>query len=89
MIQVISTTHFKRSRKRYTKNNIKRAKQYLSTLNLFRHNSTHVGLKVEKLMNSDMWSMRINKSDRIFFAWIDNNTALLLEIGLHDMYRKV
>ncbi|PIZ65066.1 cytotoxin [Candidatus Roizmanbacteria bacterium CG_4_9_14_0_2_um_filter_39_13] len=89
MIQVATTPHFKRSRNKYIKNSVKKAKQFLSALNAFRHNPSHPSLNVEKLINSDIWSMRINRSDWIFFAWINNETALLLEIGHHDMYRKV
>lgn len=89
MIDAISTPHFKRIRKKYVKNNLRRAQEYLFALNSFRHDPSHPGLNTEKLVNSETWSMRINRSDRIFFMWIDDTSILLLDIGPHDKYRKV
>lgn len=88
MIKINRSTHFNRNLKKYVKNNTKRAQAFLSTLNIFRHNFSNPGLNVEKLVNSETWSLRINRSDRIFFLWIDKNTVLLVDIGLHDKYKE-
>jgi len=89
MITIQSSPHFERNRKKYVKKNALRAEKVLSTLNTFRHNPIHPGLNVEKLVNSDIWSIRLDRGDRIFFTWIDKNTALLLDIGVHDKYRTI
>jgi len=43
---------------------------------------------MEKLKGSLYWTIRISLSNRIFFIWIDKKTALLIDIGPHDKYRK-
>ncbi len=89
MIKLKPTTHFERNRKKYVKKNILRAEKMLSILNIFRHSPSHPSLNLEKLINSDIWSIRLDRGDRLFFTWIDDQTALLLDIGKHDKYRTV
>lgn len=89
MTRIKLTKRFVNLHRKYTKYNKKNTLAVEKVLQLFVNNPSHPSLNVEKLINSGIWSMRINRSDRIFFAWINNETALLLEIGHHDMYRKV
>ena len=89
MIKIQITSHFERSRKKYVKKNILRAEKILSTLNTFRHDPLHRGLNIEKLVNSNIYSLRLDRGDRIFFTWINKDTALLLDIGKHDKYKTV
>ena len=89
MIKLKPTTHFERSRKKYVKKNVLRAEKILSTLQVFRKNPLHPSLNLEKLRNSDVWSMRLGRGDRLFFTWIGKETVLLLDIGTHDKYRTV
>ncbi len=87
MIKINRSPHFNRNFKKYVKKNTSRAESVLFALNTFRHNPNNPGLNTEKLVNSDNWSFRINRGDRIFFVWIDKTTVLLVDIGSHDKYR--
>lgn len=87
MIKIIRSPHLNRNLKKYVKKNTDRAEAVLSALNTFRHNPNNPGLNTEKLVNSEIWSMRINRGDRIFLVWIDKKTVLLVDIGPHDKYK--
>ncbi len=79
---------FERERKKFTKNNPQNAKSLKKTLALFRKNPKHPSLNLEKLGGSSIWTIRIDRGNRIFFLWIDKTTALFIDIGEHDKYRK-
>lgn len=89
MVQIKLTKSFNKLHLKYTKHNKSKTLAVEKALTLFVNNPSHPSLNVEKLTHTNTWSMRLNRSDRIFFTWINNETALLLEIGPHDMYRKV
>jgi len=55
---------------------------------MFISNPAHPGLKLEKLRGTKIWTIRIDKGNRIFLTWIDKSTALFIDIGQHDKYRK-
>lgn len=81
--------HFLKDRKKYFKNNPRRLAQYKKVIVLFLLNPAHPSLNLEKLTNTKgVYTIRLNRSDRIFFIWKDSNTALLIDIGKHDKYRK-
>lgn len=87
-IELSYSNRFLTERKRYVRNNSKGFEDYSKCIKLFLANPSHPSLHIEKLSGSKLWTMRINKSDRIFFFWKDEQTALLLDIGKHDKYRK-
>lgn len=60
----------------------------IKAISLFVLNPKHTSLNFEKLKGSEVWTIRIDKSNRIFFYWIDDFTALFIDIGKHDKYRK-
>lgn len=81
--------HFLSERKKYVKNNQQRFEDYKKAVSLLVLNPTHPSLNLEKLKNSKgVYTIRLNKSDRIFLVWKEENTALFLDIGKHDKYRK-
>lgn len=88
MIVLEYSNNFLDSRKKYLKGNPVKVEKVIKALTFFVNNPRHPSLNTEKLANSSVWTMRIDKGDRIFFAWKDDNTALLLDIGKHDKYRK-
>ena len=79
---------FLSERKRFVKNNRSRFKDYSKAVLLLLNNPKHPSLHIEKLTNSPFWTLRLNKSDRIFFMWTSKTSALFLDIGNHDKYRK-
>ena len=81
--------HFVSERRKFVKKNIKRFEDYKKAVTLFTSNSKHPGLNVEKLKNvKGVYTIRLNRSDRIFFVWKDERTAIFTDIGKHDKYRK-
>ena len=81
--------HFVSERKKFVKNNLKRFKDYKKTVTLFVSNPSRPSLNVEKLKNTrSVYTIRLNKSDRIFFIWKEKNTAIFIDIGKHDKYKK-
>lgn len=87
MITFYKTSKYQRERDKYLRHNLPRVSQVYKTLKTFQDNPKSGGLNIEKL-SEKVYSMRLNKGDRIFFSWIDNTTVLLLDIGKHDKYRK-
>jgi mRNA-degrading endonuclease RelE of RelBE toxin-antitoxin system len=88
MIKVEVTKKFRRELQKFIANNQIRVQLVSSTLKTYLNNPKHPALYTEKLKGSKMWTMRISKSSRIFFTWIDQSTALLIDIGPHDKYRQ-
>ncbi len=81
--------YFLKDRKKYLKNNPQRLEEYKKAITLFLSNPAHPGLNLERLTNTKgVYTIRINKSDRIFFIWKEANTAIFIDIGKHDKYRK-
>lgn len=88
MIIILKTSRYERERNKFVKKNAKRANALIKTLHYFAYNPTHPSLNLEKLGGSEIWTIRIDKSNRIFLSWIDKKTAILIDIGKHDKYRK-
>lgn len=88
MIIILKTSGYERERNKFVKNNIKRANALIKTLNKFSYNPIHPSLNLEKLGGTKVWTVRVDRGNRIFFSWIDKNTALFIDIGKHDKYRK-
>lgn len=88
-IKLEYSQHFLSERKKYVKNNQQRFEDYKKAITLFLANSSHPSLKIEKLKNTrGVYTVRLNRSDRIFFIWKEENIALFVDIGKHDKYRK-
>lgn len=87
MITISRTKRFNKEYKKFVKHNLQRAESIIKTLDLFTKDLKHPSLNIEKLKNSNVWSMRLSKGNRLFFLWINNKTILLIDIGDHDKYR--
>ncbi|MEK7573815.1 MAG: plasmid stabilization protein [Patescibacteria group bacterium] len=70
------------------RNNSELLNKTIKTLSILAKNPKHPSLKLEKLKGSRVWTIRIDKGNRIFLFWVDLRTALLIDIGKHDKYRK-
>jgi len=88
MVKIELTKKFRREHQKFIANNQTRARLVSSALRIFLSNPKHPGLHTEKLKGVRMWTMRIDKANKIFFSWIDQSTALLIDIGSHDKYRQ-
>ena len=56
---------------------------------LFKERDNHKKLKVHKLKGElgDHYSFSVTYSHRIVFIWEDKQTAVLLSVGNHDVYK--
>lgn len=88
MIIILKTSRYQRERNKFIKNNIRRADALIKTLNKFAHNPIHPSLHLEKLGGTKLWTIRIDRGNRIFFTWINEKKTLLIDVGKHDKYRK-
>lgn len=88
-IKLEYSRHFISERKKYLKNNRQRFEDYKKAVTVFVSTPTHPGLNIEKLRNAKgIYTIRLNKSDRIFFIWKEEGAAILIDIGKHDKYRR-
>lgn len=88
MINIQYSPRYLSSRKKFLNNNIDLLNKTIKAILLFVKNPTYPGLNLEKLKGSHIWTIRIDRGNRIFFSWIDKATVLFLDIGKHDKYRK-
>jgi mRNA-degrading endonuclease RelE of RelBE toxin-antitoxin system len=87
MIEIKITSRFQESHRKFIRNNPAKAKATALALKQFVHNPQYPSLKLERLKNSRYWTIRIDKGNRVFFIWA-GNSALLVDIGSHDKYRR-
>lgn len=59
----------------------------VKAFSLFVENPKHPSLHIEKLMGSNIWSMRLSEGNRLFFLWINEKAIMLVDIGHHDKYK--
>ncbi len=88
MVQLQYSSRYLSSRAKFLKNNPNLFNKTTKAIFLFVDNPKHPSLNLEKLKGSYYWTIRIDKGSRIFFIWINKTTALFIDIGKHDKYRK-
>ena len=88
MVQLQYFSKYLSSRAKFLKNNPNLFGKTTKAIFLFVDNPKHPSLNLEKLKGSSYWTIRIDKGNRIFFIWINKTTALFIDIGKHDMYKK-
>lgn len=88
MIKIQYSSRYLSSRKKFLKNNLDLLNKTIKVVSLFVKNPKHPSLNLEKLKGSTVWTIRIDKGNRIFFKWIDESMAIFIDIGKHDKYRK-
>lgn len=88
MITLSKTKRYQAARDIFIKNNLQRGNLLIKILSLFVQNPLHPSLNLEKLKGTKIWTIRIDKGNRIFFMWVDKQTVLLIDIGPHDKYRR-
>lgn len=88
MIAILKSSRYQKERNKFIKGNSKVGKALIKTLIKFTADPNHPSLNLEKLGGTKVWSIRIDRSNRIFLYWVDTKTALFIDIGKHDKYRK-
>ncbi len=82
------STNYYRSLRKFVKGNKRNATNAKKAIKIFEKNPHYPSLNLEKLKGSSIWTIRIDKGNRIFFSWINESTALFIDIGKHDKYRR-
>lgn len=88
MITFKVTKIFLRSKKKFVKNDSVKTENFIKIVALFVENPKHPSLNLEKLSGSEIWTIRLSKGNRIFFTWKNKSTAIFIDIGPHDKYRR-
>ncbi|OIN94732.1 hypothetical protein AUJ38_01745 [bacterium CG1_02_42_9] len=88
MLKLEITSRYDRNLRALIKENSLQKGKVHKALKFFLHNPKHPSLNLEKLRGSNVWTIRVDRAQRIFFSWIDSKTALLLDIGKHDKYQQ-
>jgi len=78
---------FSRGIRKFAKNDIERTGAVKKTLRLFQQNPAHPSLRTEKLSGGEIWTIRVDKGNRLFFTWGEGDTAVFFWVGSHDAYR--
>lgn len=86
MIKIEFAVSFVRNLRRLTPTLIEES---LEKIELFKNNKNHKQLKVHKLKGRLLgrYSFSVNYKTRIVFSYASKNTAILLAIGDHDVYK--
>lgn len=84
--ELLTSSKFTRELEKFVKNDKSRAKAVKKALNLLINNPLSPGLNIEKI-TTEIWTIRIDKGNRIFFTFVDKRAILLIDIGKHDKYR--
>lgn len=87
-MRILETDRFRKSLNQLDPSIRKKVKKQFT---LFLHNLFHPSLHTEKLEPKDknIWSFRIDRSCRVIFTFTEKETILLLDIGPHDIYKKL
>ncbi len=81
---------FEKSYKDFVFGNEARQKKVDKVLRLFKKDPKHPSLNTEKLSHGDVWTIRVDIKNRLFFVWNPRgDTAIFFMVGKHDLYKKV
>lgn len=87
-MKIHESSYYQKNFRVFVRKNRKRAEALKKTLTFLKHDPRHPSLHTEKLKNSEFWTVRIDKGNRIFFIWKDKNIVILIDVGKHDKYKK-
>lgn len=87
-MKIIETARFRKSLKKLSPSLKKTTQKQFA---LFLKNLFHPSLHTEKLVpkEKNLWSFRVNRNLRVIFTFYNKETILLLDIGPHDIYKKL
>lgn len=88
MIKTEYSLRYLSERKKFLKNNVKALEKTIKAIGIFVQNPKHPSLNLEKLRGTEIWTIRIDQGNRIFFNWISQESVLFIDIGSHDKYRR-
>jgi Txe/YoeB family toxin of Txe-Axe toxin-antitoxin module len=83
-----ASRRFLRAYQKATTRDRDRAERINRALELFRTDPDHPSLNFERLAGSDLFSIRVNRGDRIILRRRDGDRFELVDVGSHDIYRR-
>jgi mRNA-degrading endonuclease YafQ of YafQ-DinJ toxin-antitoxin module len=83
-----ASRRFLRAYDKATKRDRERGARINKALELFRTDPDHPSLNFERLAGSDLFSIRIDRGDRIILRRRDGEWFELVDLGSHDIYRR-
>ncbi|MCL6635154.1 MAG: type II toxin-antitoxin system YafQ family toxin [Peptococcaceae bacterium] len=86
MISLIWGSSFKRSFRKTIENNRYMKKKFVETIGIFVEDPFHPALRTHKLSGrlKGLWAFSIDYDCRVIFMFLDDGSALLIDIGTHD-----
>ena len=85
--EILFSSRFKKS---FSKLQDKEKKIFYEKLSLFIENHRHPNLRTKKIKGSEiLFESSINMSIRVIWAYQDENLILMLDIGHHDILKRL
>ena len=86
-MNINQSPHFKRS---YQKLSLDIQKDFDEKIFLFIENPRHISLRTHKLKGhwGECFAFHLKSGNRVFFEFSEDKEVNLLEVGVHDLYRK-
>lgn len=87
MIEIGFSSSFKRAYKKTIKGKTELEQKFWQRIEIFKANPFDERLKTHKLSGKlkDLWSFSIEFDIRVLFHFIDENKAMFVNIGKHDV----
>jgi len=90
MLKLYFDSRFDNTYRKFTKYNQRRIRAIDRVLKLFALNPKHPSLHLEKLSGGKIWTIRLDRGNRLFFVWANREAvAIFFFVGPHDSYRTV
>lgn len=85
--EILFSSRFKKS---FDKLQAKEKKVFYKKLSLFIENHKHPSLRAKKIKGSDiLFESSINMSIRVIWSYKDDKMILMLDIGHHDIFKRL
>lgn len=88
MPKIVLASQFERKLRLFVKRNPKRKIAVQKALRFFQENPSHPSLNSEKLAGLSIWSVRIDRGNRLFYVK-DGDETIFFAVGPHDLYRSI
>jgi len=87
-MKIVETNRFRKSFEKLDQQTRKKAHKQFQ---LFFRDLFHPSLHTEKLKpkQSNIWSFRVDRNFRVIFTFLNQETILVLDVGPHDIYKKL
>lgn len=71
----------------YVQLSVEERRQMDAHLRFLAENPRHPSLRARRWSGSDLWYARVNRNLRLFYRMTDDDNAVLVDVGHHDIER--